>query len=160
MGITFGRSARPNVIPNMPRNLDVCDQGSTYQLSSWQSHWTLCGALHSVRCLEWKGGTKGTCLSNITLLIVLGNGHEHIRAIFQQDMEAATEVAPFKSDRILVQAYLERDLQLLLVDEQRTGAIDSAVALAAQSNLKRGNPRSTPHCTNCKRVGHISDRCI
>jgi len=110
------------------------------------------------RAFRLPGGITEDTFVNIALLIVLGNGHEHIRAIFQRDMQAATEAAPFKSDRIL--AYLEQDLQLLLVDEQRTGAIDSAVVLAAKSNPKRGGARSTPHCSNCKRIGHISDWCI
>ena len=105
------------------------------------------------RAFHMPGGITEDTFVTITLLIVLGNGHEHIRAIFQQDMQAATEATPFKSDRIL--AYLEQDLQLLLIDEQRTGAIDSAIALAAKSNLKRGNARSTSHGSNCKRIGHI-----
>jgi hypothetical protein len=101
---------------------------------------------------------------NITLLIVLGSGHEHMRAMIQRDMQAATKETPFLSDHILL--YLEQDLQLLLGDEQRSGTAD-AVALAAQSSQARGGGRScggrsssSECCSNCKRPGHTADFCV
>jgi len=103
------------------------------------------------------GGITEETFINITLLIVLSAGHEHIRAMIQRDMQAATTEAPFLSEQVM--AYLDQDLQLLLGNEQCTGTAD-AIALAAQSTHKRGGMCSSPLCNNCKHPGHTADWCI
>ena len=93
---------------------------------------------------------------NITLLIVLGCGHEHMRAMIQHDMQAATAEAPFKSEQIML--YLKQDLQLLLGDEQCSGTAD-AVTFAAQSSQRHG-ACSSPKCSNCHQTDHTADFCV
>lgn len=99
------------------------------------------------------GGITEDTFVNITFLIVLGNGHDHVRAMIQRDMQAATKDNPFPSDRVL--AYAEQDLQLLLGDEQRSGTSDSALALMTQP--KRAGTQSISECSNCHRRGHTAD---
>lgn len=108
------------------------------------------------RAFRMPGGITEDIFVNITLLIILGNGHEHVRAMIQRDMQAATKENPFSSDRVM--AYLEQDLQLLIGDEQRSGVSDSALALMTQP--KRGGTPSPSECSNCHRRGHIADWCI
>jgi len=108
------------------------------------------------RAFDMPGGIMAETFINITLLIILGCGHEHLRAMIQRDMQAATAGVPFKSEQIML--YLEQDLQLLLGDEQRSGTAD-AVALAAQSSQKRGT-RSSPECSNCHWTSHTADFCV
>ena len=108
------------------------------------------------RAFDMPGGIMAETFINITLLIVLGCGHEHLHAMIQHDMQAATAGVPFKSEQIML--YLEQDLQLLLGDEQCSGTAD-AVALAAQSSQKRGT-RSSPECSNCHQTGHTADFCV
>ena len=74
--------------------------------------------------------TEETFIS-VTLLIVLGSGHEHMLAMIQRDMQAATKDNHFLSDQILL--YFEQDLQLIPGDKQCSGMAD-AIALAAQSS--------------------------
>ena len=100
------------------------------------------------------GGITEETFINITLLIVLSTGHEHIRTMIQHDMQAATTEAPFLSEQVM--AYLKQDLQLLLEDKQCTGTAD-AIALSAQSTHKHGGMYSSPLCSNCKCPGHTAD---
>jgi len=79
------------------------------------------------------GGITKETFINITLLIVLGSGHEHMRALMvQRDMQAETKENPFLSEQIMT--HLDQDLRLLLGDEQRAGTAD-AIALAAQPSF-------------------------
>ena len=102
------------------------------------------------------GGITEETFINITLLIILRCGHEHMHTMIQCDMQATTAEAPFKSEQIML--YLEQDLQLLLGDEQRSGTAD-AVALAAQSSQRCG-ACSLPECSNCHWTGHTADFCV
>jgi len=109
------------------------------------------------RAFRMPGGITEEAFINITLLIVLGCGHEHMRAMIQHDMQAATDTTPFLSEQVML--YLEQDLQLLLGDEQCSGTADT-IALMAQSSQKRGGARSPLECSNCKRTGHTADFCV
>ena len=111
------------------------------------------------RAFRMPGGITEETFINITLLIVLGAGHKHMRAMIQRDMQAATKESAFTSEQIMT--YLEQDLQLLLGDEQQSGTAD-ATALAAQSLHKHGGGRSSSscECSNCKRPGHTADFCV
>ncbi|KAF8958398.1 hypothetical protein BDZ97DRAFT_1762165 [Flammula alnicola] len=82
------------------------------------------------RAFRMPGGITEETFVNITCLIVLGAGHDHLRAMIQRDMQAATSTNPFLSEQII--SYLEQDLQLLEGDEQRNGTAGQAVALATQ----------------------------
>ncbi|KAF8974781.1 hypothetical protein BDZ97DRAFT_1751500 [Flammula alnicola] len=87
------------------------------------------------RAFRMPGGITEETFINITCLIVLGAGHDHLRAMIQRDMQAATSTNPFLSDQII--SYLEQDLQLLEGDEHRNGTAGQAVALATQSTAPK-----------------------
>jgi hypothetical protein len=109
------------------------------------------------RAFRMPGGITEETFIKITLLIVLGSGHEHMHPMIQRDMQAATKDTPFLSNQIM--SYLDQDLQLLLGDEQRSGTTD-AFALAAQATQRRGGTCSSIECSNCKRTGHTADWCV
>ena len=103
------------------------------------------------------GGITEETFINITLLIVLGCGHEHMHAMIQCDIQAAMDAMPFLSKQVML--YLEQDLQLLLGDEQCSGTAD-VIALMAQSSQKHGGACSPLECSNCKWTSHTTDFCV
>ncbi|KAF8965616.1 hypothetical protein BDZ97DRAFT_1918168 [Flammula alnicola] len=107
------------------------------------------------RAFRMPGGITEEMFVNITCLIVLGAGHDHLRTMIQRDMQAATSTNPFLSEQII--SYLEQDLQLLEGDEQRNGTAGQAVALATQS----APPKTSKfNCSNCKKTSHTAEYCV
>jgi len=107
------------------------------------------------RAFDMPGGLSKDTFSCIVLLTMLGDGHEHTRAIILRDMQAATKDKPFLPRHIF--SYLDSDTQLLL-GTTATSTSTTAIALAAKPTPR--NRVSTITCGNCKKPGHTDPYCI
>jgi len=107
------------------------------------------------RAFDMPGGLSKDAFSCIVLLTMLGDGHEHTRAIILRDMQAATTDKPFLPRHIF--SYLDSDTQLLL---GTTATSTSATAIALAAKTPPRNRVSTVTCGNCKKPGHTDPYCI
>ncbi|KAF8798816.1 hypothetical protein BYT27DRAFT_7122570, partial [Phlegmacium glaucopus] len=107
------------------------------------------------RAFDMPGGLSRDTLTCIALLSALGDGHDHLRAIIQRDLQNATKDKPFLPHHIC--SYIASDTQLLLGDANRAGATSSAIALTAKPSPKT---RTSVLCSNCNKPNHTDPYCI
>ncbi|KAF8816943.1 hypothetical protein BYT27DRAFT_7076152, partial [Phlegmacium glaucopus] len=109
------------------------------------------------RAFDMPGGLSKDTLICIALLSALSDGHEHLRAIIQRDLQNATIDKPFLPHHIA--SYIASDTQLLLGDANRTDAPSGSSAIALST---RPAPRSREPvvCSNCKKKHHTELYCI
>jgi hypothetical protein len=107
------------------------------------------------RAFDMPGGLSRDTLTCIALLSALGEGHDHLRAIIQWDIQNATDDKSFLPHHIC--SYITSDTQLLLGDACRTNTTSSAIALTAKPSPKG---HTTVFCSNCKKPNHTEPYCI
>ena len=107
------------------------------------------------RAFDMPGGLSRDVFICITLLTVLGDGHDHTRSIILRDMQNATASNPFLPRQLI--SYLEADLQLLLGDAHRASS-STAIALAAKPAPNKS--RVSVVCSNCQKPNHTHPYCI
>ncbi|KAF8814734.1 hypothetical protein BYT27DRAFT_7081851 [Phlegmacium glaucopus] len=103
------------------------------------------------------GGLSKDTLICIALLSALSDGHDHLRAIIQRDLQNATIDRPFLPHHIA--SYIASDTQLLLGDASRANAPSgsSTIALTARPASKAQEPVI---CSNCGKEHHTDPYCI
>ena len=107
------------------------------------------------RAFDMPGGLSRDIFICITLLTVLGDGHDHTRSIILRDMQNATASNPFLPRQLI--SYLEADLQLIIGDANRASS-STTVALAAK--LAPNKSRTSVICSNCQKPNHTDLYCI
>ncbi|KAF8806708.1 hypothetical protein BYT27DRAFT_7028518, partial [Phlegmacium glaucopus] len=109
------------------------------------------------RAFDMPGGLSKDTLICIALLSALSDGHDHLRAIIQRDLQNATIDRPFLPHHIA--SYIASDTQLLLGDASRANAPSgsSTIALTARPASKAQEPVI---CSNCGKEHHTDPYCI
>ncbi|KAF8815938.1 hypothetical protein BYT27DRAFT_7248752 [Phlegmacium glaucopus] len=97
------------------------------------------------------GGLSKDTLICIALLSALSDGHEHLHAIIQHDLQNATADKPFLPHHIA--SYIASDTQLLLGD---ANCVDTPLGSSAITLVTRPAPQSQEPviCSNCKKKHH------
>ncbi|KAF8811155.1 hypothetical protein BYT27DRAFT_7090142 [Phlegmacium glaucopus] len=103
------------------------------------------------------GGLSKDALTCIALLSALSNGHEHLRAIIQHDLQNATADKPFLPHHIT--SYIASDTQLLLGNANRIDTPSGSSAIALTTRPAPGGQEPVI-CSNCKKKHHTEPYCI